>query len=500
MARGEDNMIGAIDQGTTGTRFILFNHEGLQVSSAYKEHKQYYPQPGWVEHDPLEIWNNTQETLGGVWGKEASWNQVMGIGITNQRETTILWDRRSGNPVHPAIVWQDRRTADVCDRLKSDGIEETVRRKTGLPLDPYFSATKAAWILDSDTDIRKRAERGDLAFGTIDSWLVYKLTGKHLTDVTNASRTLLMNLETLDWDDDLLEIFQLPREVLPEIATSSEVYGQWNPKDTGMEIPISGILGDQQAALFGQTGFHSGDRKNTYGTGSFLVLNTGEDLVRSEKGLLTTIAYQRGGEAAQYALEGSIFVTGAAVQWLRDELQIIESALETEALSESLEVNDGVYLVPAFAGLGAPYWNPHARGTLVGMTRGTSKAHLARAALESMCYQTRDLIEAMPEDEGDSESSLKVDGGAVANDFLCQFQSDVLGIPVVRPVVQETTALGAAFAAGLAVGFWSDFEEIRKLWKVDRVFEPRMSESQREDLYSGWKRAVRAALSWAEDR
>jgi glycerol kinase len=379
-------------------------------------------------------------------------------------------------------------------------LQEEVRKKTGLPIDPYFSGTKAGWILDNVTGLREKANQGSILFGTLDAWLVWNLTGDHLTDVTNASRTLLMDLESLDWDEDLLGIFNIPRRILPEIRSSMEVYGTWRPDGSSREIPICGILGDQQAALFGQTGFREGEKKNTYGTGSFLVLNTGEDIVRSNTGLLTTIAYQCGGEAANYALEGSIFVTGAAVQWLRDELQLIKSAAETEALARSVEGNDGVYLVPGFAGLGAPYWNPHARGILVGMTRGTSKAHLVRAALESMAYQTRDLIEAMPEAGEGDDRSLKVDGGAAANNFFCQFQCDVLGFPVVRPKVQETTALGAAFAAGLAAGFWRGFEEIKKLWKVDRVFEPSMTEGQRENLYAGWKRAIRAALAWAEDR
>jgi len=374
-----------------------------------------------------------------------------------------------------------------------------VRAKTGLPIDPYFSATKAAWILDRDPDLRRKAESGSILFGTIDSWLIWKMLGKHLTDVTNASRTLLMNLEKLDWDEELLKIFDLPRETLPEIRTSSEVYGEWKPAGSDVGIPICGILGDQQAALFGQSGFEEGERKNTYGTGSFLVLNTGTELVRSETGMLSTVAYQREGEAARYALEGSIFVTGAAVQWLRDELGLIESADETEAIAGSVESSDGVYLVPAFAGLGAPHWNPHARGMLVGLTRGSSKAHLVRATLESMAYQTRDLIEAMPASVEESPS-LKVDGGAVKNDLLCRIQADILGLPVIRPVVQETTALGAAFAAGLAVGYWKDFDEIQKLWNVDRVFEPKMREAEREDLYAGWKRAVRVALAWAEDR
>ncbi len=501
MSENREKLIGAIDQGTTGTRFILFNHEGLQVASAYKEHKQYYPQPGWVEHDPMEIWDNTLEVIQQcLKDSECSWEQVVGIGITNQRETTLLWDSQSGKPVHPAIVWQDRRTADVCDRLKLEGKEGGVRTKTGLPLDPYFSATKAAWILDQDSDLKRKAKEGALRFGTIDSWLVWNLTEKHLTDVTNASRTLLMNLETLDWDDELLSLFEIPREILPEIRSSSEVYGEWSPPESNRKIPVCGILGDQQAALFGQSGFGEGDKKNTYGTGSFLVLNTGEEIIHSETGLLTTVAYQREGEPAKYALEGSIFVTGAAVQWLRDELQLIESADETEDLARSVESSDGVFLVPGFAGLGAPHWNPHARGMIVGLTRGTSKAHLVRATLESMAFQTRDLIEAMPANRSDESPSLKVDGGAVKNNLLCQIQSDALGFPVVRPVVQETTALGAAFAAGLAVGYWKDFDEIRKLWKVDRIFEPQMKEVQREELYSGWQRAVRAALAWAEDR
>lgn len=501
MTSPQGDLIGAIDQGTTGTRFVLYSREGLPVASAYREHRQSYPRPGWVEHHPIEIWNNTLDSMGRALHESGiGVDRLAAIGVANQRETTVLWDRKSGDPVHPAIVWQDRRTADECERLKRAGLEERIREKTGLPIDPYFSATKAAWILDSDAALRMRAEKGEIAFGTIDSWLLYKLTGQHRTDVTNASRTLLMNLETLEWDEDLLEIFRIPRAILPTIGSSSEVHGVWNPKDAGREIPVCGVLGDQQAALFGQTGFEAGEAKNTYGTGSFLVLNTGEQIERSGKGILSTTAYRIEGEAARYALEGSIFITGAAVQWLRDELGVIRSAEETEPLARSVEDNAGVYLVPAFAGLGAPHWNPHARGMVVGLSRGTSAAHLARAVLESMVYQTRDLIEAMPHTGEGGEQSLKVDGGAVRNDFLCQFQSDLLGLPVVRPVVQETTSLGAAFAAGLAVGFWSGLEEIRTLWKVDRVFEPGMDGGLREELYSGWKRAVRAALAWADDR
>ncbi|MCB9766813.1 MAG: glycerol kinase GlpK [Candidatus Omnitrophica bacterium] len=500
MVDQDKKYIGAIDQGTTGTRFILFDHDGLEAASAYREHKQFYPKPGWVEHDPVEIWNNTLETIQQCLQKAGVGPEhLAGIGITNQRETALLWDRENGAPVHPAIVWQDRRTADLCDRLKEEGKQEAVQSKTGLPIDPYFSATKASWILDNDSGLRKRAEEGEILFGTIDTWLLWNLTGKHLTDVTNASRTLLMNLETLDWDDELLEIFRIPKKILPTIGASSEVYGDWSPPGSNVGIPVCGVLGDQQAALFGQAGFEEGERKNTYGTGSFLVLNTGEDLIRSDTGMLTTVAYQREGGSARYALEGSIFITGAAVQWLRDELGLIQSADETESLAASVESSDGVYLVPAFAGLGAPHWNPHARGMAVGLTRGSSKAHLVRATLESMAFQTRDLIEAMPASAEESPS-LKVDGGAVKNDLLCQVLADTLGFPVIRPVVQETTALGAAFAAGLAVGFWKDFEEIKKLWKIDRVFEPQMETNRREELYAGWKRAVRAALAWAEDR
>jgi glycerol kinase len=505
---GNGGLIGAIDQGTTGTRFMVFDHNGLPVASAYKEHRQIFPQAGWVEHDAEEIWRNTLECMArALIEAKISPRRLVSIGVTNQRETTVAWDATTGRPLHNAIVWQDRRTSDRCRNLSAKRGEE-VRAKTGLPIDPYFSATKMEWLLENAPEVRVPGAR----FGTVDSWLLWKLTGAHVTDATNASRTLLFNLHGLEWDESLLELFGVPREMLPRVCSSAEVYGHleparhpvlaeaWGTEAEGLAIPVAGDLGDQQAALFGQAGYAPGDTKVTVGTGSFLLCHTGERPVASRHGLLSTVACLLPGRPAQYALEGSVFVTGAAVQWLRDGLRIIESAAETEALAESVPDTAGVYLVPAFAGLGAPHWNPYARGTVVGLSGGVTRAHIARATLESIAYQTRDLIAAMSADLPGAALHLRMDGGAVKNNFLCQFQADILGAPVVRPAVEETTALGAAYAAGLATGYWRDLDEIAALWRADRSFEPHMSDEEREGLYRGWQRAVRSALNWANDR
>lgn len=490
----------ALDQGTTSSRAILFDHRGRVVAVAQREFRQMYPRPGWVEHDPEEIWftqlSTAREALQRA-GVAAA--DVAAIGITNQRETTVLWDRATGTPVAPAIVWQDRRTAGMCDALKAQAAESLVRAKTGLVLDPYFSATKVAWLLDNVAGLRARAERGEIAFGTVDAWLVYRLTGGrvHATDYSNASRTLFFNIHTLSWDDELLELFgRVPRAVLPEVKPSSAIYGATAPDLLGAAIPIGGIAGDQQAALFGQACFEVGMAKNTYGTGSFLLLNTGAKPVASQHGLLTTVAWGLGGEVT-YALEGSVFVTGAAVQWLRDGLGLITNAAETEALANSVPDTGGVYLVPAFTGLGAPYWDPYARGALVGITRGTTRAHIVRAALEAIAYQTCDVMRAMEQDAGVPLRALRVDGGAAVNNLLMQFQSDVLGVPVERPAVTETTALGAAYLAGLAAGVWQSQDEIRAQWHLDRRFEPAMEADRREQLLAGWRRAVERSLGWA---
>ncbi len=506
--------IGAIDQGTTGTRFMLFDREGNPAASAYREHRQYYPEPGRVEHDPEEIWRNTLAVMAEALARVPDGlRSLAAIGVTNQRETTVLWDARTGAPVHPAIVWQDRRTAERCAELRALGLAEMVRERTGLPLDPYFSATKLEWLLRRCAG---RARLADLRFGTVDTWLLWRLTGEHVTDPTNASRTLLYNTGTLEWDEDLLGLFGVPREILPRVASSSEVYGCLRPDRCAPllealggacrmgEVPVCADLGDQQAALFGQAGFRPGETKNTYGTGSFLLRHAGTARPSPRAGLLATLAYALPRQPVCHAVEGSIFVTGAAVQWLRDGLGIIRTAAETEALALSVPDCAGVYFVPALTGLGAPHWSPEARGTLVGVTRGTRAAHLARAALEAMAYQTRDVVEAMAEvssGAGLAEAlpALKVDGGAVANAFLCQFQADILGVPVLRPRVAETTSLGAAYAAGLAAGFWRGLEEIARLWQPERTFEPRLPAARREELYAGWQRAVRCALSWARD-
>ncbi|WP_254761480.1 glycerol kinase GlpK [Natrinema marinum] len=504
--------VGAVDQGTTGTRFIVFDHEGQVVANAYEKHEQIYPEPGWVEHDPMEIWENTKDVIREALGQAGiAPDQLEAIGVTNQRETTLLWDADTGKPVHNAIVWQDRRTTDRVEQLEEDELIEPIREKTGLEADAYFSATKAEWLLDNadpiklersrPQDIRDRAESGEIRFGTIDSWLIYNLTGEHLTEITNASRTMLYNIHDLEWDDDLLAEFSIPEAMLPEVRPSSddETYGSTDPDGfLEAEVPVAGALGDQQAALFGQTCFDPGDAKNTYGTGSFFLMNTGEEAVASDHGLLTTIGFQRSGEPVQYALEGSIFVTGAAIEWLED-MTLIEDPAETAELARSVDTTDGVYVVPAFTGLGAPHWDQRARGTIVGMTRGTRKEHVVRATLESIAYQTRDVAEAMEGDSGIEMTSLKVDGGAVKNNFLCQLQSDIIGSEIVRPVVDETTALGSAYAAGLAVGYWDDPEELRSNWQVDAEFDPEMDPDEADQRYDRWSDAVERSRDWARD-
>lgn len=491
----------ALDQGTTSSRCILFDHSGNICSVAQKEFEQHYPKPGWVEHDPMEIWASQVSVMSEAMNKIAALpEQIHAIGITNQRETTIIWDKKTGKPIYPAIVWQCRRTSERIDRLRADGMEEVVREKTGLVPDAYFSATKIEWILDHVPGARKRAEAGELLFGTVDCWLVWKLTGGavHATDYTNASRTMLFNIHTLEWDTELLSYFHIPQAMLPKVLPSSCIYGKTDPEITGGAIPIAGIAGDQQAALFGQCCFEPGDVKNTYGTGCFLLMNTGAEPVRSEHGLVTTIAAGSPGEV-QYALEGSVFVAGATIQWLRDELWMIRSASETEGLCQSVEDTAGAYLVPAFTGLGAPYWNQYARGTFVGLTRGVSRAHFVRAAVESLAYQVHDVLEAMEQDSGYEIETLKADGGASANNFLLQFQADILDAEVDRPGCIETTALGAAYLAGLATGYWKDKEEIRANWQLQRAFTPAIGETQRKQKLKGWKKAVRCALFWAKD-
>jgi len=486
------NYVLALDQGTTSSRAILFDRAGRIIGIAQQEFPQIFPQAGWVEHDPEAIWNSQLECARQVLtqsGVPAA--RVAAIGITNQRETTVLWDRMSGKAIHNAIVWQCRRTAPMCEKLKKEKFDRVIRRKTGLVTDAYFSGTKAAWILDNVKDSRKRAQNGEIAFGTVDTWLVNRLSGgrAHVTDVSNASRTLLYDIRRQRWDDEILNKLKIPAAVLPEVRSSSEVYAETSPELFGSPIPIAGIAGDQQAALFGQACFKPGMMKNTYGTGCFLLMNTGAKANASKNGLLTTIAWKTGKET-EYALEGSVFIAGAAIQWLRDGLGIISSAAETEGLAASVADNHGVYFVPAFVGLGAPYWDQNARGAIVGLTRGATKAHLARAALEAMAYQTRDVVECMQRDSGIKARELRVDGGATRNDLLCQFQADILGIPVVRPVITETTALGAAYLAGLAVGFWKNETEIARQWQVEKRFEPKMKKSERDRLYDGWLKAV----------
>ena len=494
--------VGALDQGTTSTRFILFDRDGALVTADQREHRQHYPQPGWVEHDPLEILERTKEVIDGALraaGVAAA--DLAAVGITNQRETTVAWERATGRPIHRAIVWQDTRTADVVRELAADGGQDRFRPETGLPLATYFSGPKLRWILDHVDGAEVRARDGDLMFGTIDSWLIWNLTGgtnggRHLTDVTNAGRTQLMNLATLTWDETILRVLDIPRAVLPRIASSSEVYGEGTGVLAG--VPISGDLGDQHAALFGQTCFEPGEAKNTYGTGCFLLLNTGPTPVPSQHGLLTTLGYQLGHAPPVYALEGSVAIAGALVQWLRDELGLIGSAAEVEALARTVEDNGGVHIVPAFTGLFAPYWQSDARGAILGLTRGANRGHFARAALEAVAWQTREIVDAMAADAGRPLSRLSVDGGMVGNELLMQLQADVLGVPVVRPTVTETTALGAAYAAGLAVGFWAGLGELRSNWHADRSWTPRMPNDERERRYATWKKAVTRTFDWLD--
>ena len=491
----------ALDQGTTSSRCILFNEKGEIISMAQKEFGQIYPKPGWVEHNPKEIWSSQLAvTMEAMAMAGASLEDVAAIGITNQRETTIVWDKVTGEPVYNAIVWQCRRTADKIDELVSAGYGDMIREKTGLVPDAYFSATKIAWILENVPDARKRAEKGELLFGTVDSWLIYNLTkGEvHVTDYTNASRTMLYDIHKLCWDEELLKLFDIPACMLPVVKPSSYIYGYTENTVLGGRIPIAGIAGDQQAALFGQCCFSKGQVKNTYGTGCFLLMNTGTEAITSRNGLVTTIAAS-GGDQVEYALEGSVFVGGAAVQWLRDGMRMIKSAAQTEEYTDKVQDTTGVYVVPAFAGMGAPYWNPYARGTIVGITRGCEKEHFIRATLESIAYQTYDVLKAMEEDAEVSIAGLKVDGGASANDFLMQFQADILGARVYRPECIETTALGAAYLAGLAVGYWKSREEIRENWQLGKEFVHEMTEEERGRLLKGWKKAVRCALAWAEE-
>jgi glycerol kinase len=490
----------ALDQGTTSSRAILFGRDGRPIASAQEEFEQIYPHPGHVEHDPEAIWKTqldvTKEALSR--GKRSP-SDVAALGITNQRETTIVWDKSTGKPVANAIVWQSRVTAPICDRLKSEGLEETFRERTGLVVDAYFSGTKIAHLLETIPGLRARAEKGDVLFGTVDTFLIWRLTGgkRHVTDYSNASRTLVYNIHKLDWDDELLRILKIPRAMLPAVQPSSAVYGETDRSLLGAALPIASCIGDQQAATFGQACFEPGAAKNTYGTGCFMLMNTGEKPVASKNGLITTIGWGLGGKVV-YCLEGSVFIAGAVVQWLRDGLKMIATAPEIERLAASVTDAEGVFLVPAFVGLGAPHWNQGARGTIVGLTRGTATAHIARAALDSMAYQTREVLDAMQQDSGTPLKLLKVDGGAAANNLLMQFQSDVLGVDVQRPVVQETTALGAAYLAGLAVGFWKDQEDVRRNWALDRQFKPTLAPQEREKLYARWKKAVARSLDWEE--
>jgi len=495
----------AIDQGTTSSRAIIFDHSGNIVSQGQKEHEQIFPKAGWVEHDPMEIWNNTREVIGNALSKvNLTRHDIAAVGITNQRETTVVWDKNTGEPVYNAIVWQDTRTQSIVDELAADGGVERFKKKVGLPLAPYFSGTKIKWILDNVEGARVKAEAGDLLFGNTDSWLTWHLTGGtesgvHITDVTNASRTMFMDIETLTWDDEILKAFGVPRSMLPEIKSSSEVYGKVHGAQLLRETPVAGILGDQQAATFGQAAFEKGGAKNTYGTGNFLIVNTGEEIVHSKNGLLTTVCYKLGDAKPVYALEGSIAVTGSLIQWLRDNLGIIKTAPEVEQLAESVEDNGGVYVVPAFSGLFAPYWRGEARGAIVGLTRFVNKGHIARAALEATAFQTREVLDAANADSGVDMEDLRVDGGMVANEALMQFQADILGIPVVRPKVTETTALGAAYAAGLAVGFWSDTDELAANWSEDKRWEPSMDEAERDRQLRLWKKAVTRTFDWVDD-
>ena len=495
----------AIDQGTTSTRAMVFDHEGKVVSTGQLEHKQIFPRAGWVEHDPMEIWANTREVIGQALSRaDITRHDIAAVGITNQRETTVVWDRATGKPIYNAIVWQDTRTQAIVDRFAADGGVERFKDTVGLPLSTYFAGTKIVWILENVDGAREKADAGELMFGTTDTWVLWNLTGGtdggvHATDVTNASRTLFMDLKTLSWDESILEVFQVPTSMLPEIRSSSEVYGTVEPSNLLREVPIAGILGDQQAATFGQVAFDVGEAKNTYGTGNFLIFPTGTEIVKSDNGLLTTMAYRLGDGEPHYALEGSVAVTGSLIQWLRDNLGLISSAPEVEELAKTVDDNGGAYFVPAFSGLFAPYWRSEARGALVGLTRFVNKGHIARAALEATAFQSKEVLDAVNADTGEPLKELKVDGGMVANDTLMQFQADILGVPVVRPVVAETTALGAAYAAGLAVGFWKDFDDLRKNWQEDKRWEPSMDEEERQRQYRLWRKAVTKTFDWVDE-
>ena len=492
----------ALDAGTTSNRCILFNEKGEMCSVAQKEFTQYFPKPGWVEHDANEIWSTQLGVAVEAMQKiGASAKDIAAIGITNQRETTIVWDKHTGEPVYNAIVWQCRRTSQYCDQLKEQGLTEEFRCKTGLVIDAYFSGTKLKWILDHVDGVRERAQQGELLFGTVETWLIWKLTrgAAHVTDYSNASRTMLFNINTLEWDQEILEQLDIPQGMLPEVKPSSGIYGMADSSFFGAEIPVSGAAGDQQAALFGQTCFHAGEAKNTYGTGCFLLMNTGEKPVFSKNGLVTTIAWGIDGKVS-YALEGSIFVAGAAIQWLRDEMRLIDSAADSEHMAKKVKDTNGCYVVPAFTGLGAPHWDQYARGTIVGLTRGVNKYHVIRATLESLAYQVHDVLEAMKADAGTALNSLKVDGGASANNFLMQVQSDIIDAPVNRPSCVETTAMGAAYLAGLAVGYWADKEEVIKNWTIDQTFRPQICEEERQQRIKGWEKAVKYSYGWAKER
>ncbi len=494
--------VGAIDQGTTSTRFMVFDHEGKVVSVDQKEHEQIYPKPGWVEHNPMEIWDRTKDVIAGALAKaNLTAGDLAAVGVTNQRETTVVWDKNTGEPVYNAIVWQDTRTDQLIKKFGKEGGQDRFRRKVGLPLATYFSGPKIRWILDNVPGAKAKATKGELIFGNIDTWVIWNLTGgaaggAHVTDVSNASRTMLMNLNTLDWDAEILKIMGVPRKMLPAVMPSSAVYGDATGLLAG--VPVSGDLGDQQAALFGQTCFSPGEAKNTYGTGCFMLLNTGTKAVPSKSGLLTTLGYKIGDHAAVYCLEGSIAITGALVQWLRDNLKMIEKSADIEMLAKTVEDNGGIYFVPAFSGLFAPYWKSDARGAIVGMTRYVTRGHIARAALEATAFQTREVLDAMNKDSGVKLKALKVDGGMVYNELLMQFQADILGVPVIRPTVAETTALGAAYAAGLAVGFWKAVEDLRANWGKDKEWDSQMAAKQRDALYKGWKKAVTRTFDWVE--
>ena len=492
----------ALDQGTTSSRAILFDKEGNVVATSQKEFTQFYPKIGWVEHNPMEIWGSQSGVMREVLETNSIRpEEVCAIGITNQRETTIVWEKSTGKPIYNAIVWQCRRTSEICDELKEKGSEKLIKDKTGLILDAYFSATKIKWILDNVEGAREKAENGELLFGTVDTWLIWNLTrGKvHVTDYTNAARTMLYNIKELKWDDEILEILDIPKSMLPDVKPSSYIYGHTDEGMlSGAQIPIAGCAGDQQAALFGQTCFEEGSAKNTYGTGCFMLMNTGENIVESKHGLLTTIAWGVDGKV-EYALEGSIFIGGASIQWLRDELRVLYDAKQSEFYANSVKDTNGVYVVPAFAGLGAPYWDMYARGTILGLTRGANRNHIIRAALESIAYQSRDLMDAMEEDSGCRLNSIKVDGGASRNNFLMRFQADITGTKVIRPIITETTALGAAYLAGLAVGFWKSKEEIATKWCVSQAYEPQYDEDKKEKLYRAWKKAVTRAMAWEEE-